>query len=240
MMTDDIRAALQKAYPGAQVEAALDSRGILTLSGACESWRQVVGIGHLAAKQPGVRNVVNHLAAAGVAAPKKDWDALRQAGEALGDVDETDVLVIGAGVTGCAVARELSRYKLRVLVAEMAEDVSCGATKANNGNIHPGHAAKPGTLKAKLNVEGNRMYTQWAEELGFELKRSGAMGFITSRALLPALWYTLRTAKKNGVDGACIVGGKEARRLEPGLDRNGYGRKVKAARAGTKWRCWRR
>ena len=52
---------------------------------------------------------------------------------------------------------------------EMSDDVCTGASKATNGNIHAGHAVKPGTLKAKLNIEGNRMYTQWEKELNFEL-----------------------------------------------------------------------
>ena len=68
-----------------------------------------------------------------------------------------DIAIIGAGVTGCAIARELSRYQAGICVIEREEDVCCGTSKANSAIIHAGFDAKPGTLKAKLNVEGNAM-----------------------------------------------------------------------------------
>ena len=218
-----------KAFPGIRLQTEMDARGILTLKGECESWQQVVATGHKAAKLDGVRNVVNALSPAGIQVPKKDYRALRAQGEAKGVVADVDVLIVGAGISGCAIARELSKFDLSILVAEMGDDVAVGATKANNGNIHPGHAAKPGTLKAKLNVEGNRMYDAWAEELGFEFQRCGAMGFVTNPLLTPALRYAYQIAKKNGVDGAALVSGKRACELEPGLARGCLGPKVKAA-----------
>ena len=66
-----------------------------------------------------------------------------------------DVAIIGAGVTGSAIARELSRYQLNVCVIEREEDVCCGTSKANSAIIHAGFDAVPGTLKAKVNVKGN-------------------------------------------------------------------------------------
>lgn len=72
-------------------------------------------------------------------------------------------------------------------MVEKGDDVASGASKANNGDIHPGHAVKPGTLKAKLNVRGNRMYTQWAKDLGFELQRCGSLKVVTSEKLVPKL-----------------------------------------------------
>ena len=68
-----------------------------------------------------------------------------------------DVIIIGAGVTGCAVAQRLGQYAGRVLVLEAANDVSCGASKANSGIVHAGHDAVPGSDKARLNVKGARM-----------------------------------------------------------------------------------
>jgi glycerol-3-phosphate dehydrogenase len=224
-----IQEQLIRAFPGTRLQVEMDARGILTLRGACDTWQQVVAIGHRAAKLPGVSNVVNELTPAAVQVPKKNYSALRAQGEAQGLVAEVDVLIVGAGVCGCAVARELAKYNLSILVAEMGDDVAVGATKANNGNIHPGHAVKPGTLKAKLNVEGNRMYDAWAAELGFTLQRCGAMGFITNPLLKAALYYSYRRARKNGVDGVELVSGKRACELEPGLVLNGYQGKVKAA-----------
>lgn len=86
-----------------------------------------------------------------------------------------DIIIIGAGVVGSAIARELSKYNLKVLMLEKTDDVSNGASKANSGIVHGGYAAKYGTLKGKLCFEGNRMYDKLNEELNFGFKRTGAL-----------------------------------------------------------------
>lgn len=80
-----------------------------------------------------------------------------------------DCLIIGAGVTGCAVARYLSRYQGNMLVLERESDVCCGTSKANSAIIHAGHDAAHGSLMAKMNVQGNRMVPELAKEAGFPL-----------------------------------------------------------------------
>ena len=65
-----------------------------------------------------------------------------------------DVIIIGAGVCGCAVARELSRFQGKICVLERQEDVCCGTSKANSGIVHAGFDAVPGSMKAKMNLEG--------------------------------------------------------------------------------------
>ena len=77
----------------------------------------------------------------------------------------TDILIIGAGVTGCAIARVLSRYQASIAVIDRGNDIAEGASKANSGIVHAGFDAHPGTLKAKLNVEGAKMYPALCEEL---------------------------------------------------------------------------
>lgn len=208
---------LEEKFPGARLGCSMDARGILTLTGECESWEQLVRIGQAAAKLGDVKNVVSEMTVPGLDLPKPDYSACRQAGIAAGVAAQADVLIIGAGISGCGIARELAKYDLDILVAEKAEDVAAGTTKANNGNIHPGHAVTPGTLKAKLNVRGNRMYTRWAGELGFELQRCGAMGAIADEGLRPLLQSVYETARANGVDGVEIVDAARARELEPGL-----------------------
>ena len=224
-----IKKTLQRAFPESRLSLQLDGRGILTLAGKCADWQQVVAVGHRAAALPGVKNVVNELRVPGLAVPKKNYGAMRSRGLKKGVVADVDLLIIGAGISGCAVARELAKYRLDILVVEMSDDIATGATKANNGNIHPGHAEKPGTLKARLNVEGNRLYTRWAEELDFTLQRCGAMGFITSTLLWPALLYGYHRAVKNDVDGVELVSGRRAVELEPGLERCGLAPQVKGA-----------
>ena len=76
-----------------------------------------------------------------------------------------DIIVIGAGVTGSAVARELSRYKYNVLVLEKCSDVGEGTSKANSGIVHAGFDNEPGSVMAKMNVEGNAMMEQLSKDL---------------------------------------------------------------------------
>jgi glycerol-3-phosphate dehydrogenase len=219
--------AFEESFPGLSMEAGRD--GNVVLSGSCRTWEEVVDAGHFAAKLEGVKHVASKLSVNGVPAPRKDYAPYRAQGLEKGKIAETDALVIGAGVTGCAVARELSKTGLKVIVVESLEDVCAGTSKCNNGNIHPGHSVTPGTLKAKLNVKGNSIYTQWAADLGFDLVRCGAMGAINDRRLMPGLMQAYGLAKKNGVPEAEIVDARRALEIEPGFARMGVEKQIVAA-----------
>ena len=84
-----------------------------------------------------------------------------------------DVAIIGAGVVGGLLARTLSKYRLKVCILEKENDVAMGATKANSAIVHAGFDAKPGTLKAKLNVKGSLMMEKVAKELGVKYIKNG-------------------------------------------------------------------
>jgi glycerol-3-phosphate dehydrogenase len=130
----------------------------------------------------------------------------------------SDILIVGAGVVGCAVARELSRYEASITVLDRACDVAEGATKANTALVHAGFDAKPGSLKAITNVRGAAMFQDLCDELGVSFGRNGALvvGFEESdRQVLEDL---LQRGKENGVDGLEIISGKEALELEPNLN----------------------
>ena len=86
-----------------------------------------------------------------------------------------DVIVIGGGVIGTSVLRELQRYNLSSLLLEMDDDVSTGTSRANSGIVHAGYDCTPGTLKAKYNVRGNKLCYDWADELGISVKRIGSL-----------------------------------------------------------------
>ena len=88
---------------------------------------------------------------------------------------QTDILIVGAGITGTALAREMSRYNASVTVIESGSDVAEGATKANSGIVHAGYDAIPGTLKAKYNVRGAAMFPELCERLSVPYQRCGAM-----------------------------------------------------------------
>ncbi|MDR2748035.1 MAG: NAD(P)/FAD-dependent oxidoreductase [Treponema sp.] len=220
-MLEAIKKTLKEALPGIEPELSMDERGILTIRGECAAWEEVVAAGHLAATPAEVRNVVNELSVRGKPVPRKDYGPYREMGKKAGRIDAVDALIIGAGISGCAIARELSKYRLRVLVVDKGDDVASGATKANNGNIHPGHDVKPGTLKAKLNIRGNEMYSQWARELGFDLQRCGLMGAVTDIRLRPLLEKAAEGARAMGVFNPQVLDGEQAKRLEPGFAEQG-------------------
>ena len=98
-----------------------------------------------------------------------------------------DVVVIGGGVTGCSVARELSRYHLHTCLLEREEDVCSGTSKANSAIVHAGYDAANGSLKAMLNVQGNEMMEQLSNDLQFDFKRNGSMVLCFDENDLPAL-----------------------------------------------------
>lgn len=128
-----------------------------------------------------------------------------------------DVIVIGAGVTGCAVARELSRYQAEVLVLERDEDVCCGTSKANSAIVHAGYDAKPGSLMARMNVRGNQMMGDLCRDLDIPFDRVGSLLVCTHEENRAGLDDLLARGKANGVSDLRIIDGDEARAMEPNL-----------------------
>src|SRR5690554_1343857 len=126
-----------------------------------------------------------------------------------------DVVIIGGGITGCSIARELSRYRLQICVLEKESDVGCGSTKANSAIVHAGYDAKPGTLKARLNVEGNLMYSRICRELQVPFKPIGSLVVAFSQEELAALEDLYERGRKNGVPEINLVKQEELRVLEP-------------------------
>ena len=133
--------------------------------------------------------------------------------------DAYDVAVIGAGVAGCCCARELARYDVSVIVLEAGVDIACGATRANSGIVHAGYDPEPGTLKARYNVEGSRLYPTWARELGFSYMNNESLVVGFGEADEQALRELERRGAENGVSGLSLIAGDEARALEPNLSR---------------------
>ena len=116
-----------------------------------------------------------------------------------------DIVIIGAGVSGTCIARELSRFDADICVLEKGDDVASGTSKANSGVIHSGFDAKPGTLMAKLNVEGNKLMWERAKELNFPVKQNGALVVCTDPDERDHLDVLLDQAHKNGVPGVRIL-----------------------------------
>ncbi|MCH1961754.1 NAD(P)/FAD-dependent oxidoreductase [Clostridium perfringens] len=130
-----------------------------------------------------------------------------------------DIIVIGAGVVGCSIARELSKYNLDVLVVEKNSDVSEGVSKGNSGIVHAGYNEKIGTLKAKLNIEGNKMFDDLSRDLQFPFKRNGAFILAFSDKDMKTLESLKEKGEKLGVEGLEILTREEALNIEPNLNK---------------------
>ena len=128
-----------------------------------------------------------------------------------------DVIIIGAGVSGCAAARELSKYELKTAVLEKEPDICEGTSKANSGIVHAGYDAKPGTLKAKLNVEGSRKMEALSQELDFSYRRSGSLVLCFDEAEIPKLTELKERGEKNGVPDLRILNREELVSMEPSV-----------------------
>lgn len=131
-----------------------------------------------------------------------------------------DVIIIGAGVIGANIARELSKYKLNVCMLEKEEDVSCGCSKANSGIVHGGYSDEPGTLKAELCVKGNRMFEQLEKELNFGYRATGSLVLAFSEEEKKHLEELYEHGIANGVGGMKIIDGSEVRKIEPYISKD--------------------
>ncbi len=128
-----------------------------------------------------------------------------------------DIIIIGAGVTGAATARELSRYDARVLVLEKDEDLCCGTSKANSGIVHAGYDAKPGTLKAKMNLRGNEMMPQLAQELDIPFKQIGSLVVCTDESQRSGIDELYQRGIENCVPNLKILERDEIIQMEPNI-----------------------
>lgn len=131
-----------------------------------------------------------------------------------------DVIIIGAGVSGTATARELSKYELKICVIEKEEDVCCGTSKANSGIVHAGFDAKTGSLMAKLNVRGNEMMPQIAKDLDVPFEQCGSLVICTEDEDQGKLEQLYEQGVKNGVKGLRILTKEEVREMEENIQDN--------------------
>jgi glycerol-3-phosphate dehydrogenase len=131
-----------------------------------------------------------------------------------------DTAVIGAGVTGSCIARELTKTSAKVVLIEKENDVSCGSSKANSGIIHAGYDPVPETLMARFNVRGSLLYPDLAEKLCFDYKRIGSLVIAFDEAGKALLNSLLVRGRANGVTELCIVDSSELHIMEPNISEN--------------------
>src|SRR3954447_12377558 len=131
--------------------------------------------------------------------------------------DERDVVVIGAGVVGAAIARELTRFRLRLTLLEAGPDVGAGTSKANTALLHTGFDAKPGTVEARLVPRGFALLGAYADHVGIPVERTGALLVAWDDEQLAALPGIAAVARENGHDDLREVAAAELSAREPPL-----------------------
>ncbi|MFL0252011.1 NAD(P)/FAD-dependent oxidoreductase [Clostridium neuense] len=128
-----------------------------------------------------------------------------------------DVAIIGAGVIGCSIFRELTKYNLKVVVLEKEKDVSMGTSKANSAIVHAGYDPKEGTLMAKYNVKGNEMFEALCRELSVPFKRNGSLVLAFNEEDMETIKKLYENGTKIGVKNLKILAKEEVLKMEPNL-----------------------
>ena len=129
-----------------------------------------------------------------------------------------DIAIIGAGVIGCSIARELSKYELKTVVIEKNPDISWGTSKANSGIVHAGYDPEPGTMKAKMNVEGAKLYPSIVSELSVPYKETGTLVVAFDEEQEKSIEELKKRGEKNGVREIEIIDRDKVMELEPRLN----------------------
>ena len=134
-----------------------------------------------------------------------------------------DVVIIGAGISGACIARELSKYKINVLMLDREDDVSCGTSKANSGIVHAGYDPEPDTLMAKYNVRGAQLYPELAKKLNFDYNPIGSLVLAFDEEGMNKVNELYKRGLTNGVKDMEVLNQEQVRALEPNLNENVVG-----------------
>ena len=210
MKLDRLQRELRKLDPGI---TASEKNGCVLLEGEVDDYATIYAAGKLAVDKERYLGVLNDIVLRGftqeVVLPDVEDDLL--------DGTTCDVLVIGGGVTGCAIARELRRHQLDVLLVEKGPDVASGQSSRNGGVVHVGVNFSKGSQKLSYCVRGNAMYRKLSHDLHVPYENKGQVTFARTKAEMLALEYVHRTALDKGVVGTKVMSLEELREIEPSV-----------------------
>lgn len=210
MKLDRLQRELRKLDPGI---TASEKDGCVLLEGEVDDYATIYAAGKLAVDKERYLGVLNDIVLRGftqeVVLPDVEDDLL--------DGTTCDVLVIGGGVTGCAIARELRRHQLDVLLVEKGPDVASGQSSRNGGVVHVGVNFSKGSQKLSYCVRGNAMYRKLSHDLHVPYENKGQVTFARTKAEMLALEYVHRTALEKGVVGTKVMSLEELREVEPSV-----------------------
>ena len=206
---------LHRAF-GGRVTAAL-ADGCIVLRGELDRWDDVVRAGQMAATKYSTCHVVNDITFTGGKDAPMRVPALHD--DAL-DGQTPDVLIIGGGISGVSIARELARQKLDILVVDKECDLALGASGRNDGEVHPGIDLGRGSIKHKYIRRGNAMYDQVCKELDVPFHRVGQYVCFQHGWLRPAVWgYCMWRKYHDGIADTELISGRELLRREPNFNK---------------------
>ncbi len=230
-MDDKIKEEIEEQNPEAEI-AVVVKDNVAYLDGRVKTWKEYIEAGHIAGEKNDIKGVVTDIDIEEI--ERKEVKEKKETPDEIIKKNQ-DVVIVGGGVSGCFIARELSRYNLDITIIEKELDVAMGASKANNGCVHVGIDQSRGTLKHELCLKGNSMFDEVAEDLDISFERIGTLLTITNRTLpeiigsnMPSLLrsfllkhviprlVTLYGKIKN-VPGLEKISGEEAKKLEPNL-----------------------
>lgn len=209
-----LKKKLEKRF-GGSVRADVEGK-IIRVSGTLSCWEDVIeACSMCVTKLPDV-HVVNDIELKGADIPGM---RLPEISDKALEGRSPDVLIIGGGISGCSIARELTKWKLDVLLVEKEADLALQASGRNDGEVHPGVDLSRGTLKQKYVVRGNQMFDKVCRELDVPFKRCGQYVGFTGKAAFPVVFlYIWHRRHICGISDTRIISGKELRKREPNLN----------------------
>ena len=190
-----------------------EEKGCIVLRGQVDDWKTAVKAGQLAVDKKKYLGVISDIKLKGfVPSPES---ALSEDKSLEGQ--RPDVLIIGAGITGCAAARELSRYNLDVLVCEKGADVASGASKANGGVVHVGINFSASSQKHHYNLIGNQMYEELSRKMDVPFERKGQVMLCCKKWERIPVWFLAHFGEKKGIPGTRYMKREELLKHEPNV-----------------------
>lgn len=195
-----------------------ESEGVRTVSGESGDWNEIISVCSSAVDKKHGVHVVNDIKFTGAPVPAMRLPSLRD--NAL-DGAQPDVLIIGGGISGASIARELSKWDIDILLVDKESDLAMQASGRNDGEVHPGIDLSKGSLKHKYIIRGNRMYGKVCEELNVPFKRCGQYVCFEQAYLKPVIAiYTLKRKLIDGIDDSVLISGKELKKREPNFNKS--------------------
>ncbi|MBU4439976.1 MAG: FAD-dependent oxidoreductase [Acetobacterium sp.] len=190
-----------------------EERGCIVLRGAVDDWATAVKAGQLAVDQKNYLGVINDIRLTGFV-QQRQTPAVQD--HSLNS-EKPDVLIIGGGIVGCAIARELSRYNLDILLVEKKSDVALGATGANGGVVHVGVNFSKKSQKYRYNLRGNRTYEALSKQMAVPFEQQGQVMLCVKKWECLLVWILKLKAKSMGIPGVTYLKREALLQHEPHL-----------------------